>query len=199
MAIVDSDRLNRFLGSPRWSDDQIEEAEDLLAEVEDSLAARLSTKISPVAFSESAAVLRSGLVLTRYHVYSVDRVNDQAAGSDGSPPTGWVVQDHWLRMFPAPGSGIPGSLSFGLYNNVDLVNVDAVGVVNVTYQAGLGNVPAIRRALLRKTGIIFNNRHDETVTVRDLEASEPVKLGPEDWSDQEIQDLSIFRIVRAHR
>lgn len=199
MAIVDVDRLNRFLGSPRWSDDQEEEAADLLDEVEDSLAARLNTKISPVAYSESAAVLRSGLVLTRYHVYTVERINDLASASDGTPPTGWLVQDHWLRMFPAPTSGIPGSLAFGLYNNVDLLNVDAVGVVNVSYHAGLGNVPAIRRALLRKAGAIFNNRHDETVSVRELDANEPPALAPEDWSDEEINDLSLFRIVRVTR
>jgi hypothetical protein len=195
VAIVDVDRLNRHLGSPRWSDDQSEEAADLLDEVEDGLASALNTKISPVPYVETCPVLASGLVLTKYHVYSVSRVGDAAAGSDGTPPSGWLLQDHWLRMDTASSSGPAPSLGFGL----SAPSVASIGMINVRYQAGLGNVPALRRAILKRTGIIFNNRHDDTVVVRDLEAAEPVRLGPEEWSDEELDALSVFRIVRVTR
>jgi hypothetical protein len=193
VAIVDAQRLNRFLGSPDWDDDQLSEAEDTLDEVEDELANRLNTLITPEERTESARLLASGLLMTGYPVFSASSINGQDVPDGGTLPAGWVIQDHYLRAInpSAPGMGfqpVAGLSSFTSFfpENPGLIQVP------VTYQAGWGNVPALRQAILRKAGIRFNNRNDHTVVVRDLDATEPPALGPEDWTDDEIAVLSRF-------
>jgi hypothetical protein len=190
VAIVDVDRLNRFMSSPRWTEDQREEAADLLEEVEGSLADRLNTKISPVDMIESAPILDTGLVSTRYPVFSVSRLNGVDIVNDVLP-SGWVVSDHWLRTQNPPGFFSLPSVPFTL-GDWPSTHTAGIGTASLTYKAGLGNVPAIRLAILRKSAVIFNNRHDDTIVVRDLDATEPVKLGPEDWSELELANLSRF-------
>lgn len=201
MGIVDAERLNRFMSEPRWSPDQYEEAEDLMVMLESGLEALLNIKISPVTFTESCTVLDSGLVDTRYHVYAVNVLNGVTI-PDGDPlPQGWVIRDHWLRWDT---TGLTAPLSFSLltgltYGPHTVGRVQGSNSVTLTYRAGLGDEPAIRRKLLSKGADIMNYRHDDTVTVRGLDASEPAPPPSEDWSQKEIDSLSRYRIIDTWR
>jgi hypothetical protein len=192
---VDAARLRRFLGNPVWDDDQTLEAQDVIESVEEGLGNRLNTKITPVPASETAPILASGLVMTTFHVASVTALN----GVDivgGALPDGWTLDDHWLRTAnPATGA----FLTYSAFRLSDWMSsrVDSVGTVAVEYMAGLGSVPPVRLAILKKAGVIMINRHDDTVVVRDLNAGEPRSLPPEDWTASELADLSRFRIHSA--
>lgn len=201
MAIVDAERLNRFMSQPRWSPDQYEEAEDLVVMLESELEALLNIKISPVVFTESCTVLDSGLVDTRYHVYSVSTLNGGTI-ADGDPlPSGWVIRDHWLRwdstglVAPLP-TGLLTGLTYGPHT---VGRVQGGSAISLTYRAGLGDEPAIRRKILSKGADIMNYRHDDTVTVRGLDASEPPPVPTQEWTDTEIASLSKYRIIDTWR
>ena len=201
MAIVDAERLNRFMSMPRWTPDQYEEAEDLLVMLEGELELQLNAKISPVPFSESCTVLDSGLVDTRYHVFAVTSLNGTDI-DDGDPlPDGWVIRDHWLRWDT---TGFPGTLTFDLlsgwgYGPHTVGRVQGSASVSVSYQAGLGDDPAIRRAMLSKGADIMNYRHDDTITTRGLDSTEPPPPPSEHWTDNEIKKLSKYKIIDAWR
>lgn len=201
MPIVDAERLNRFMSEPRWSPDQYEEAEDLMVMLEAALEAELNIKISPVTFTESCTVLDSGLVDTRYHVYGVSVLNGTTI-PDGDPlPAGWVIRDHWLRwdttgLSSPPTFSLLGGWAYGPHT---VGRVQGSNSISLTYRAGLGDEPAIRRKLLSKGADIMNYRHDDTVTVRGLDSSEPAPAPSQDWSDAEIESLSRFRIIDMWR
>lgn len=201
MAIVDAERLNRHMSMPRWSPDQYEEAEDLMVMLEAALEAELNIKISPVAFTESCTVLDSGLVDTRYHVHEVSTLNGVTIPSGDPLPTGWVIRDHWLRWDT---TGLSSPMSFSLltglsYGPHTVGRVQGSNSITLTYLAGLGDEPAIRRKLLSKGADIMTYRHDDTVTTRGLDSSEPAPAPSQDWSDQEIDSLSRFRIIDIWR
>lgn len=197
MSIVDSERLNRFMSEPRWSPDQYEEAQDLVVMLENELEIQLNTKITPVSFTETCTVLDSGLVDTRYHVYAVNKINGvEIPGNDPLPP-GWLIQDHWLRYEPVSGYAVP----FGMYGLTAHTygRVQGGAAVTLSYMAGLGDAPAIRRKILSKGADIMNYRHDDTVTVRGLDASEPPPVPSQEWTDREIASLSKFKIIDTWR
>lgn len=198
MAIVTADRFNRFLGSPHWRDDQQDEAAALLEEIEDSLADRLDTRISPTEYAERAPVLRSGLVATRYPVTQVTELD----GTDVSTglPDGWEIRDHYLRQL-TPGYGYTAPLStlgWG-WESDPAGRTESIGSVELRYQAGLGDMPALRKAILRKASAYWANRQDETVTVRDLDATQPPNPVPEEWTADEIENLSRYRNLHIWR
>lgn len=200
MAIVDAERLNRFMSEPRWSPAQYEEAEDLVVMLESELESRLNTRISPVSFTETCTVLDSGLVDTRYHVHVVTTLNGTAI-PDGDPlPAGWVIRDHWLRYETA---GYVSPYPVGSYGLGALAHtygrVQGGLAVTLTYMAGLGDEPAIRRKILSKGADVMNYRHDDTVTVRGLDASEPPPVPSQEWTDAEIASLSHFKIIDTWR
>lgn len=202
MAIVDAERLNRFMSEPQWSAAQYEEAEDLLVMLEGELEDRLNTKITPVPFSESCMILDSGLVDTRYHVYAVTSINGTAIVEGDPLPTGWVIRDHWLRWDTAAIPSLTTStlLSGWGYGPHTVGRVQGAGSVTLSYRAGLGDVPALRRALLSKGADIMNYRHDDTVTARGLDASEPAPPPPtEQWTRGEIDKLSKYLIIDTWR
>lgn len=186
MAIVDAIRLNRFLGGPTWDADQQAEAADILDEVEDELANRLNTKITTETRTEQAPILASGQVMTDYPVASVSSINGTTIPDWTPLPSGWIIQDH--RLY-AVLSTIP-------YQQAPYYTLSGGPLprdwVQLIYAAGWGNVPALRQAILRKAGARFNNRNDHTVLVRDLDATDPQPLTPEDWTDEEIANLSRF-------
>lgn len=197
--IVDEYRLNRFMSRPRWTDEQYAEAAEVLEGLEAQLAGKLNTPITPIPYLETVAILRSGQVDSTYPVAVVTGINGTAV-TNGVLPGGWRMQDGRLYATEAPSFlGQPFSLSawgggFGLPGRVD-----GLGSVRLEYMAGWGNVPALRLAILKKARTMMTNQHDDTVTARDLDASQPPSLPPEEWTPAELADLEIFRNLTAWR
>lgn len=201
MAIVDAERLNRFMSEPRWSPAQYEEAEDLVVMLESELETLLNTKISPVSFTETCTVLDSGLVDTRFHVYAVSKLNGVEIIGNDPLPSGWFLSNHWLRYEPTSGLMAPypiGTYGLGVLTHT-YGRVQGSAAVTLSYMAGLGDEPAIRRKILSKGADIMNYRHDDTVTVRGLDASEPPPVPTQEWTDTEIASLSKFKIIDTWR
>jgi hypothetical protein len=193
MALVTAARLNRYMNSPAWSSDQEDEAAEICKQVEDRLSARLNTPLTPIPFSERVAILATGLVATKYPVFSVSAIDGVAIGEDDPLPTGWTIQDNRLRATAtsAPSAFTLGSLlvpSLGMTNRVD-----GVGAVSVDYLAGWGPKKALIDAILNKGKAVMTNRHDDTVIARELDATAPPPED-EDWTDDEInKTLGIYR------
>jgi hypothetical protein len=189
MGIVDAERLNRHLSSPNWTDEQWSEAAQLCDEVESELADLLNTHITPVPLTETVAVLDSGLVATSYPVAAVTELGATPIVG-GVLPDGWVLREHRLYQETQQ----PGAPLLSLLDPAVgwAARVAGRAAVRVSYQAGWGDEPTLRKAILKKTGAIMQNRHDDTVTVRDLTASQPPPL-VEEWTTAELTPLGIYR------
>lgn len=197
-SIVTAGRLNRFMSSPQWTDEQWEDAVETIEGVESTLAGKLNSPIKPVPYGETVTILRSGQANTTYPVSEVAAINGTAI-VDGVLPGGWTLRDHRLYTTEAPSYlGQPFTLSTSPALG-EVGRVDGIGSVTVSYQAGWGNVPALRLAILKKARTLFTNNHDDSVTVRDLDANQPPPLSSEEWSDAELKDLEIFRNLVAWR
>lgn len=202
MGIVTTNRLNTFLSGPTWQDSQWEEAGRLCEEVESTLAAQLMTYITPRPYIERVAILASGLVATTHPVVSVTAIDGAPAPDPLVAP--WRIQDGRLRWVQdsAPPFGVPSGSPFTLLDPYSTLygqvpRVDGVGAVTVDYQAGWGDDPTLRLAILRKLGAIWVNRHDDTVVVRDMDASNPPPLPSEEWSEEELKPLGTYRNLAA--
>lgn len=204
MAIVDATRLNSFLSSPQWSLEQYEEASELLEEYEEQLGDLLMTKITPVPWVEDAAVLLSGTLATAHPVASVTSLDGVAV--DDTHPLGpaWFHAPppesrlRWVDPSNFPPTGPPQfSLMTGWSPIGRVPRVAGIGSVRISYMAGWGDVRALRIALLRKVGVVFLNRHDDSVQVRNLDSSEPPPLPTEEWTDEELRPLDVYRNLAA--
>lgn len=204
-SIVNPARLNRFMSSPRWTEEQWEAAIDVIEGVESTLASKLNTYILPVPYAETVTVLRSGQVNTTHPVSSVTKLNGAAITSDALP-AGWTMREQRLHttLYPPPGFGEPFTLdTWGLGTRMGEVDrVDGLGACSIEYLAGWGNVPALRLAILKKARVIFRNQHDDSITVRDLNAD----IGPtsrthesEEWTEEDLKDLERFRNLTGWR
>ena len=200
MTIVDSQRLNRFLSSPQWRSEQYEEADELLEEMEQELGNRLGTYITPVAYSETATVLQTGLLATRHPISSVTSLNGVAITTMAPLPASWTLLPppecrlRWTDPGTFPPIAPPQfSLLSGWSPVGTMPRVAGIGAASITYMAGWGNQPALRKALLVKAGIVFLNRHDDTVITRNLDAQSPPPLPTETWTDAELASLAIYR------
>lgn len=200
-SIVSAARLNRFMSSPVWTPEQWEAAIDVIEGVESSLAGQLNTYILPVPFSETVTVLRSGQVNTSHPVSVVTKINGVVV--TGDLPTGWKLQEHRLYTaeFPSAGLGQPFTLdTWGLGTQMGEVHrVDGLGPATVEYDAGWGNVPALRLAILKKARTVFRNQHDDSIVVRDLDAAQAPRPDAEEWTDVELKELDRFRNLTAWR
>lgn len=192
MPIVDAQRLNRFMKSPKWDASIYEEAEDMLAGLEGTLADRLNTKITPVPWRDRAAVvLESGLVNTTYPVFSVSSVDGITVPPGDPLPDGWEISNHNLRRVAV----VPTFSLMTGWGNSGTGRVEGVGVVDVDYMAGLGNLPALRLLLLRKGKTIMDFRYDDTMTARDLDTNSPPAKPDEDFTDDELSPLGKYRNI----
>lgn len=191
MAIVDAQRLNRFMKEPVWSAAMYEEAEDILDGLESTLADRLNTRITPVPWRDRAAVvLATGLVNTTYPVFSVSSVDGVTVPSGDPLPDGWEISNHFLRRVAT----VPTfSLMTGWSNGAG--RVEGVGVADVAYMAGLGNLPTLRLLILRKAKTIMDFRYDDTVTARDLDTNSPPAKPDEDFTEAELMPLGKYRNI----
>src|SRR5512145_590904 len=194
MALVTAERLNNHMNNPTWSDDQRDEAEQICEQVEARLSGRLGgVPLTPVPFSERVAVLRTGLVATKYPVFSVSEINGVAIAEGDPLPEGWIIQDNRLRAVTA---SAPGSLTVSslLTPSFDISGrVEGVAAVSVAYLAGWGPKKALVDAILDKAKAVMTNQHEDTVVVRELDATAPPPED-EDWTEDEINDtLGIYR------
>lgn len=202
--IVDSYRLNRFMSSPRWTDAQVDAADDILEGLESQLANHLNAPITPIPWSETATVLRSGQLCTTYPVAEVNSINNVAVAA-GVLPSGWNKQGHWLYATSSPVNalGMPFTVGTQAYPQPGLLaRVEGIGTATVTYQAGWGNVPALRLAILKKARVLMATFNDDTINVHDLNATNPtsmVALPDQEWTDAELKSLERFRNIVAIR
>jgi len=199
MPIVDAERLNRFMNEPRWTPAQYEEAGDVLAALENKLARRLNTHITPVPCTEVVTVLDSGLVNTTWHVHSVTNL-DGTTIAEGAPlPDGWTISNHWLRRVPQT-APVPPVFELWSGWGGDLSGRAAGrGRLSLSYMAGLGSLPELRLVILNKGKAIMDNRYSETVTARGLDASEPPPLLGEEFTEAELSPLDNLRNLLAWR
>jgi len=198
MAVVDAQRVNRYLSEPFWTESQWAETETLCVEKEDELAARLVSPITPIPFSEMAAVLDSGLVATSYPVATVTSFEGAPVDETHPLPAGWVLINNRVRATPAT----------TVFPSIDMVGVGALSVasriqgggqVNIGYQAGWGPVPALVNGIVRKVAAIMKNRHDDTLVTDDA-GSATGKQTPtvvEEWTDKELATFGVFRNPRG--
>lgn len=200
MGIVTAERVNRHLSSPAWTSAQFAEAEDLCEEIEATLADQLNTPITPKPYSETAAILDSGLVATAYPVASVSVLNGQTIAEGDPLPAGWVLVDHRIRQQPPNPLTLTVS-TLALFPSGVAARAQGFGAVGVSYQAGYGNEPTLRITILEKVAAIMLNRHDDTVIARGLDASAPAAVpgSAGNWTEQELAPLGRFRNIVGWR
>lgn len=190
-SIIDVPRLNRYMSEPQWTPAQEKAVRDIIEGVTDELRGELNAPIVPIPYRETVGILGSGQLDTTYPVYRVTEINGAVIAEDDPLPGGWELSNHRLRYIGAPAS--PTGLSGLPFTFGDLSRrVDSVGSATVAYLAGWGNVPALRKAILEKSAAIAANRHDETITARDLDSDEPSPLN-EKWTEADLKPLEKFR------
>lgn len=200
MAFVTAQRVNDYLSSPFWTDGQWEEAERLCVEREDDLAARLSSPIEPIGWSEIAPVLDTGLVATIYPVVAVTEFLGEPVDEDHPLPTGWRLVGHRVRTdidsVATPWS-LSGTLSVGLFGAAS--RIQGAGQVSIAYRAGWGEVPTLVNAVLRKVAAIMKNRHDDTLVTDDAGSASGRQTPTvvEEWTEGELAGLGTFRNPRG--
>jgi hypothetical protein len=214
--IVDVKRLNKYMSSPQWTQDQQDAAADVLAGLESTLEAALhDVFITPRPRVEQAPILESGLVATRQPVAWVVAIDGVAASVTEIPkgvrpgegqdlPMPWTLTEHRLRRIGSPGFGLtgystlfpPDPTAWGI--PAGRVN-GAVGTVTLSYLAGWGDVPALRKAILDKARAIMWNTHDDTAVMRNTDGAKPPPVPSEDWTDTELAKLDVFRNLSAWR
>lgn len=200
MAIVDAERVNRYLSSPSWTPAQWDECAELCEEVEDTLGRLLGgVLITPAPRSEVATILDSGLVATSQPVATVTAL-DGATLTEGAPlPAGWSLVDGRLRTTVTTSLARVGDVLTLGYAGGAPGRVQGRGLVDVSYLGGWGNRPALRRAVLLKVAAIMVNRHDDTIMVTDDGQSREARGLSEEWTAQELAALGTFRNLGAWR
>ncbi|HET9144160.1 hypothetical protein [Actinophytocola sp.] len=214
--IVDVKRLNKYMSSPQWTDDQQDAAADVLAGLESTLESALyGAYITPRSRVEEGTVLESGLVVLRQPVAWVASIDgtatdvpampeDATPGEGQTLPSPWTLTEHRLRRIGRPGFGLTG------YSTLTPSDPTAWGIpasrigsatatVTVSYLAGWGNVPALAKAIMDKARAIMFNTHDDTAAMRNTDAAKAPPAPAEDWTDAELAKLGTFRNLAAWR
>jgi hypothetical protein len=141
---------------------------------------------------------------------------DGADAIDDAPaavPPGWRLQDHRVYRaqlgveagtFPNPSiyasqvvdtGGLAGMLGGSLFSRGSLLGGPGpVPHVTIVYRPGWGRHEALRGAVLEKATALMMNRHDDTITARQLEGQTPPKM-TEDWTADEVAALGAFRSI----
>lgn len=204
MTILTTGRLNRFMNSPEWTEDQKLAAEDVVAGVERTLEdALFGAYITPRLMSEVAPVLRSGLVATRQVVKSVSHIDGVAIELDADTPLAypWTLTEHRLRRMGSP----TPALSFGVggsttaWGGSTVPYTDAVGEVEVVYMGGWDDDAGLVLAMLKKSQSIMMNRFDDAIRARNMDAERSQVTFSEDWTEDELATLGTYRNLTARR
>jgi hypothetical protein len=202
MTILTVPRLNRFMNSPEWTEDQKLAAQDVIAGVESRLEDGLyGAYITPRTMVEVAPILRSGLVATRQVVHSVGVVDGVTVDEDHPLALPWILSEHRLRRI---GSPQPVSYpSFGVtpssWGGDTVPYTDAVGQVELVYQGGWNDDPGIVLALLNKSQSIMLNRFDDSIRARNMDAERSQVVFSEEWTEDELKSLGTYRNLTARR
>lgn len=198
MGIVDAKRLNKFMSSPEWTNDQTLAVGDVLDGLERTLESKLSNAfITPRPCVEDAPILESGLVATRQRVQSIT-VLDGTTIPEGDPiPTGWVIDArHRLRRVSAP--PLLSAVPISAYVTNPMGHVRSTGWVALTYLGGWGEDPGLRLVIMKKAANIVRNMHDDTLATSGTDGSQPARA-EEEWTDEEIAALGTYRNLAAFR
>lgn len=202
MTILTVSRLNRYMNSPEWTEDQKLAAEDVVAGVESRLEDGLyGAYITPRTMVETAPILRSGLVATRQVVHSVTMV-DGVTVDDAHPLAyPWVLSEHRLRRIgsPQPLTYPPFGLAPSSWGRDTVPHTDAIGQVDLVYQGGWGDDPGVVLALLNKAQSIMLNRFDDSIRARNMDAERSQMVFSEDWTEAELKSLGTYRNLTARR
>lgn len=199
MGVVNATRLNHFMSSPEWTPEQSSAAQDVLDGLESQLESRLSgAYITPRTLVEVAPVLESGQVATKQVVHSISSIGGVVIEEDDPLPTGWMLNTgehrlYWTStapLFPPVSSLYPWAPSVS--------HVRAQGSVALIYEGGWGADPGLVLAILKKAAKVMINYHDDSIIIRDTDASKPAPV-QEDWTDDEIKSLGTYRNLSAYR
>lgn len=218
MAIVGGEDLHEFMSRPQWSEQQMAEADRLCARLEQSLADALGAPIDPIPWSETAVVLASGLVATRYPVSSVQEIGGVSVPADTALPDPWILAGRWVRLKAGrtvpPGASTAGGVSVTSSELDGLAGLAgfgegtgrplglALGRVDITYRAGWGRVGTLELAVLHKAEAVFGNRNDDTVELTSGTGATRTTPRPrERWTREELEspDLQFFRNLHLTR
>lgn len=217
MTLVDSKRLNRFMNSPKWTEEQQMTVADILAGVQGELIGHLSgANLVPRKMFETAPILTSGLVATRQPVHTVLAVDGVTVDQAHPLASPWVHTEHRLRhtaINAAPTGLLTLPASSGAWGSANIGRVENAGQVTVQYLGGWGENPknevfddalidtsALVHAILKKARAVTNNRFDDRIgTSGGAENENVVRPERETWSKEELAPLGIFRNLGAYR
>ncbi len=147
MTLVTPQRLNDYMNSPEWTQEQQNAVRDILAGLEGELEGHLSgAYLTPRQVFETAPILRSGMLHTRQPVFSVSQIDGVTVDEAHPLQLPWVLTEHRLRNTATgqPSYGVltlPSSLT-GAWGATRGGRVDSHGQATVLYMGGWGAVRA---------------------------------------------------------
>jgi hypothetical protein len=213
VTLVTPERLNNYMSSPQWTEEQKEAVLDILDGVEAELEGELSgAYLTPREMFEVAPILPSGLLATRQPVYSVLSVDGVDVDDTHPLQLPWVHTEHRLRHTATTGVP-PGVLTLpstsDAWGSANVPRVENAGQATVRYLGGWGpyrpisaaRIPtsALEFAILKKARAITNNRFDDTIGVNGTDNENVNRPERESWTDAELKPLGIFRNIGAYR
>lgn len=203
MTLVTPQRLNNYMNSPRWTEEQREAVADILDGVEGELEGCLSgAYLTPRLMFETAPILTSGLLATRQPVVSVLDIDGVTVDEAHPLQLPWVLTEHRLRNTSVTGYP-PGILTLpstsDAWGAANISRVENVGQATVRYMGGWGAEPALIRAILKKSASITRNRFDDSIAVNGTDNENASRPERETWTADELKPLGIFRNIGAHR
>jgi hypothetical protein len=199
-SVVTPDQVNDHLSSPRWSADQVKACEVLIAQRQKGLERWFGVPIDPVDRTETVAVLDSGLLATSWPVFRVYAIDSVTLADPGALlweplPDPYVWRDDgWISLADPVSQSAYTERSYSIIGGSCAV----LPRVTVRYAGGWGPQPDIMGALIEKVGNVMANRHEDTVTARQLDEHAPPPL-KEEWTDKELLMLRSRRRVRGGR
>lgn len=197
MGVVTPQRLNKSMGSPEWSADQIDAVTDVLNGLESNLEnALFGAWITPRATAEVAPILDSGLVATRQPVHAITKIDGVVVDTEHPLAAPWTLERHRLRTASAGVSafvlGPVTPLDPLPWGSARVGGTSSIGQVVLEYSGGWGDEPAIVLAILRKARNWALNWLDGSAHVRDATAEQDPMLS-EIWTEAELKPLGTFR------
>lgn len=201
--LVTPERLNNYMNSPRWTEEQQEAVVDILEGVEGELEGCLSgAYLTPREMYEVAPILTSGLLATRQPVYAVLAIDGVTVDSGHPLELPWVLTEHRLRNTAVTGYP-PGVLTLpstsDSWGSANVPRVENVGQATVRYMGGWGPERALIRSILKKSASITRNRFDDSIAVNGTDNENASRPERETWSADELKPLGIFRNLGAYR
>lgn len=198
--VVTVGQVRNYLSSPPWSAEQEASCALLISQRQRDLENYFSCPIDPRDRIENVAMLDSGLLATTWPVFRVYAIDTTTVTGPGAVygealPSPYVWRDEGWVSAPEPALALANTT-----RPYSLLSGDTFAPkVAMSYAGGWGGQPDIVGAIIQKVAAVMLNRHDDTVTVRGLDAKPPPPL-KEEWTDAELKRLSYRRRLRGgHR